>query len=83
MDDRGVPYIVHESILARTERTIKRLWILIIILVIALLGTNIAWLYYESQWETVVVTQETAADRNGTAIIYDGVHINGESEAND
>ena len=26
-----VPYIVHESILARMERTIKRLWILCII----------------------------------------------------
>ena len=27
MDERNVPYIVHEGAMARMERTIKRLWI--------------------------------------------------------
>lgn len=44
-----VPYIVHESILARMERTIKRLWILCIIMFTALVISNGMWLYYESQ----------------------------------
>ena len=67
MDDRNVPYIVHESMMARMERTIKRLWILAIILLVLLFGTNIGWLYYESQFEEVVVTQsvEQESDRNG------------------
>ena len=29
-------------------------FIIIIILIIALIGTNVGWLIYESQWETVV-----------------------------
>ena len=61
----NVPYIVHESAMARMERQIKRLWITILVLIFLLVGTNAAWLYYESQWGTVYqeVTQE--AD-NGT-----------------
>lgn len=61
----NVPYIVHESSMARMERTVKRLWITILTLIFLLVGSNCLWLYYESQWETVYqeVTQE--AD-NGT-----------------
>lgn len=59
-----VPYMVHEDDMARLERTIKRLWILTIILIVSLLGTNGAWLYYESSFEDVVVTQEATADGN-------------------
>lgn len=53
-----VPYLVHEQDMARQERTIKRVWILCIILIIALIGTNAGWLYYENSFEDVVVTQE-------------------------
>lgn len=83
MKDKSVPYIVYESALARMERTIKKLWILCIILLAIIIGSNIAWLYYENQFEDVVttVTQEVESDRNGNAIINDGIHINdGESE---
>ena len=61
----NVPYIVHESSMARMERHIKRLWITILVLIFLLVGTNAAWLYYQSKLETVYqeVTQE--AD-NGT-----------------
>lgn len=45
-----VPYIVHESDMARLERTIKRLWILLILLIVLLVGSNVAWLAYESQF---------------------------------
>lgn len=38
--DKIVPYFVHEGMLARQERTIKRLWILCIIIFLALIGTN-------------------------------------------
>lgn len=64
MENRSVPYIVHESAMARMERIIKRLWIVIIVLIILLASTNAAWIWYESQWEDVTsymqeVTQET------------------------
>lgn len=45
-----VPYIVHESMMARQERTIKRLWILVILLILLLFGSNAAWIWYESQF---------------------------------
>lgn len=53
-----VPYIVHEGMLVRMERQIKRLWIALIIAIIALAATNLAWIYYESQFETVSYSQD-------------------------
>lgn len=53
-----VPYIVFEGEIARSERREKRLWIVIIILIAALLATNIGWLIYESQFETIYWEQD-------------------------
>lgn len=83
---KDVPYIVFESELARLERIIKREFVLIIVSVILLVGTNACWLWYESQFEEVTtttqeVTQDVDSGDGGDAVINDGVHINGESEA--
>lgn len=83
MDDKYVSYLAFESATSRQERTIKRLWIMCLILIIALLGTNAGWIWYNSQWEvveTTKVTQDLDASDGGDAIINDGVHINGESK---
>ena len=61
----NVPYLVHESEMARAERIIKRLWITTLILIFLLVGTNAAWMYFESQWETVYQEVVQEAD-NGT-----------------
>lgn len=47
-----------DIISAMAERTIKRLWILIVILVLLLFGSNLAWIVYESSFVDTVVTQE-------------------------
>ena len=62
----NVPYIVHEASMARMERQIKRLWITILVLIFLLVGTNGAWLYYESQRETIYqeITQEAETGTN-------------------
>ena len=39
----SVPYIVHEGIMARFERTIRRLWIAALITLAALIASNAAW----------------------------------------
>lgn len=81
----NVPFIVHESIMARMERTIKRLWILCILMFISLIITNGMWVCYENSFEdtiTTEITQDLNADGGGNAIINDGVHINGTSETN-
>ena len=81
--DKNVPYIVFESTICRFDRVIKRLWVIILILVFLLLGTNLAWLYYESQFETVeetktqTVEQDTKGGGNNSFI---GGDVNGASE---
>ena len=81
---RDVPYIVYESEMTRLERIIRRQFILIIVTLCFLVGTNAVWLWYESQFEEVVTTQEVTQDVDsgdgGDAVINDGVHIDGESE---
>ena len=52
---------------AMAERTIKRLWIIILVLIIALIGTNGAWLWWSNQWETVEsweISQENEGGNN-------------------
>ena len=83
MEQQNIPYFCHEAIMARMERTIRRLWILCIILIVLLAGSNAAWIYYESQFEDIVsteISQDVNSDNGGDAIINDGVHINGESK---
>ena len=59
----SVPDIVHESSMARMERQIKRIWITVLVLIVMLVGTNGAWLLYNSQFYTVeTVMQEYQAD---------------------
>lgn len=69
---------------AMTERTIKRLWILIILLVVLLFGSNAAWLWYESQWEDVAteVTQEVDTENGAAYVAGIGDIYYGESTAN-
>ena len=67
VNPEAVPYIVHESAMARAERAAKRLWVVIILLIIMLVGTNGAWLWWNNQWETVEsweVTQENEGGNN-------------------
>lgn len=66
-----------ESAQARLERIIIRLWVLLILLIVMLVGTNAAWIYYESQFETIettTITQNCECDY-GCANIYDGIHL--------
>ena len=80
-----IPYIVHEQEMAHRERTERRLWITIILLIILLVGSNAGWIYYESQFEDVVTTTtytyEADASDGGNAIANgDGsVIVNGDS----
>ena len=81
MDERNT--YIHDAYISMAERTINRLWITVLVLIVMLVGTNIGWLWYESQFEeitTTTVTQDLDAD-GGDAIINDGVHFYGENSA--
>ena len=80
-----VPYIVHESAMARAERTAKRLWITILTLIFLLVGSNCLWLYYEMSFEDVVTTTTIEAEQDGAAVNIVGggdVDYGAESEGN-
>jgi len=81
MDNEKISYIAFESINVRFERINKRLWILCIILVIMLISTNIAWIYYVQQFEITetTITQDNA-DGYNNYIGNDGDIINGTTD---
>lgn len=56
---RDVPYIVYESEMTRLERIIRRQFILIIVTLCFLVGTNAVWVWYENQFEEVTTTEVT------------------------
>ena len=78
-----VPYIVHEASMARLERTIKRLWILLIVMLILFVGTNAGWIIYESQFEIVEKTSTIEQDASGSGNNYVVGEINGIPESDD
>ena len=77
-----IPYFAHEGEMVRMERMNKRLWILCIILILLLAGSNAWWVHYENQFEDVVtVTQESSTKDGGNAIVNnEGSVIYGEGE---
>lgn len=67
-EPESVPYIVHESAMARAERAARRLWITNFILIFLLVGTIIGFVYYENQFEYVVTTTTIEAEQDGSAV---------------
>lgn len=70
-----VPYIVHESSMARMERQIKRLWIAVIVAVCMLFASNAAWLYAWMQYDYSSEETIYQQDGEGTNIIDDSNEV--------
>ena len=82
----SVPYVVHESAMARAERHTKALVWVIVLLIVLLVGTNAGWLWYENQFDVVeetttetTVTQDNA-DGYNNYIGNDGDIVNGKAD---
>jgi cytoskeletal protein RodZ len=63
-----IPFFAHESAVNRLERMNKRLLILLLVIFIAFVGTNAYWIWFESQFEDTVVTQDVDTGE-GTAVL--------------
>ena len=76
-DERDNLVFGYESALTHFSKIIKWLIIVIVILVLALVGTNLAWVIYENQFEeySETITQETAHGDNNY-IGEDGIIVN-------
>ena len=77
-----------EGVVDRQCRTIKKLWILCIILIVFLVGSNAGWLWYESQFEETTTTQkveqEVETGNSDGDITLTGIgNIYGENKTND
>ena len=96
MDEhKDVPYIVYESESARHERTVKRLLTALLITILLMVGTNMAWLYVWNQYditsETVTIENEgdakdsnlIGAGANANGVINNGTESGSEVEEND
>ena len=57
-----IPYYMLESLADRQSMTIKRLWILCLVLVFLLVGTNALWIWYESQFAYIETTESIDQD---------------------
>ena len=52
-DKMSIPYVVHKATVTRLERINTRLWVVILILIFALIASNLAWVIYEKQFDVV------------------------------
>lgn len=68
----SVPYIVHEAEIARQERHIKRLWIALIVAIVACVAITGGFLWYLNQYDF------TSYEQDGQ-----GVNIIGTSRGGD
>ena len=73
----NVPYIVHESSMARMERQIKRLWIALIVSIAMLFSSSaiFAWAWMQYDYESYEITAD--GDSNANYIGQDGNIYNG------
>ena len=79
--DKDIPYIAFESEMARHERTIKRLLVALISVIILLFVSNMAWLWFFNQFDLLAdtVTQDTQ-DGDNSYIGNDGAIVNGAAD---
>lgn len=77
-----VPYIVHESTVARQERHIKRLWIALIVAIAMIFASNAIWLYAWMQYDYSSEETVYQQDGEGTNIIGDSNEVNNGAEGN-
>lgn len=100
MDEKlTVPYVALESERARCERMLQdernrhekerhdervKTFVIILVLILLLFGTNAGWLAYESQWETVeTVTQEVTQEADSGINRFIGGDYYGTADGQD
>lgn len=83
--DYNIPYFVHQDDMNKLDQSHKRIekWLIgfMVGLFVALVGTNVYWIYYENSYQDVVVT-ENAQDGSGVNIMSGGAVSYGAEEQN-
>lgn len=74
VEHKDVPYIVYEGAQARSERSIKRLIVAIVVSVVVIFASNLMWLYAWMQYDysDYSNSQDYSQDGEGLNIIGSG-----------
>ena len=65
MVDKEKDQYMIDIVSALAERTVKRLWIALILTILLLVGSNGLWIWRETQFEDVVTTQTVEQEADG------------------
>jgi hypothetical protein len=76
-----VPYFVFESVEARAERLTKRLVIALILSIILIFASNLAWLYVWQQYDTISYDQDGEGINNVNLGLQGGLYNGTEGES--
>lgn len=81
-----IPYFAHEGDMARSERTIKKLMIALVVAIALIFASNAIWLYALMQYDYVSTDSSSTVDidsKDGTAnyIGNDGDITNGSDNS--
>lgn len=82
VESKSKDFFVEESLFLLNKSN-RRMWIAILVLIIALIGTNLAWLIYESQFEIVDAEQTITASQDGDSNNVAGGDITIGADGND
>ena len=79
----SIPYVVHESEMARERKHTKHVWIALFLVFATLVASNAYWIYKDHQYvdEEVTVTQ-TGDSAFNNYVGNDGDIVNGADKAN-
>ena len=55
---KDVPFMIFEDMVSRYEHIVKRLIVALVVAVVLFFASNIAWLLYESQFQTLSYVQD-------------------------
>ena len=75
-----MPIAEHEKDQNRLMEIIKSLIAVILVLIVLLVGSNIAWIIYENSFEDYVITQEVEQDADNGTNNFVGGDVYGETE---
>lgn len=75
-----MPIAQHEKDQNRLWSIIKWLIVVIVVLIVLLVGSNIAWIVYENSFEDYVITQDVEQDSDNGTNNFVGGDYYGETE---
>lgn len=80
MEEKNVPYVAYEGALARSERMNKRIFIALIVSIVLLFASNVAWIIYEMQFETISYQQDGEGINNVNSGVQGSLMYGAESK---